>query len=94
MTLNQQQPAIRHSVRKDRAFSDDAYRSALGQKCGVTRLAALDYDGFLAMTGFFDCGGCKPADAKGARRASMGHGILCPDQADPGSVTRRHPQGL
>ena len=66
MTLNKQQLAIIHVAVKDRGFSDDAYRSALAQICGVTSSAELDHDGFLAMMGFFDYCGFKPADAKGA----------------------------
>ncbi len=74
MTLNRQQLAIIHIAVKDRCFSDDEYRSALVQICGVTSSAELDHDGFLAMMGFFDFCGFKPADAKGANygtRAGM-----------------------
>lgn len=66
MTLNKQQLAIIHIAKKDRGFSDGAYRSALAQIAGVTSSAELDHDGFLAMMGFFDYCGFKPADAKGA----------------------------
>jgi hypothetical protein len=66
MSLNKQQLAIIHIAKKDRGFSDDSYRSALAQICGVTSSAELDHDGFLAMMGFFDFCGFKPADAKGA----------------------------
>lgn len=74
MSLNKQQLAIIHIAKKDRGFSDDAYRSALAQICGVTSSVELDHDGFLAMMGFFDFCGFKPADAKGANygaRAGM-----------------------
>ena len=74
MALNRQQLAILHIAKKDRAFSDEAYRSALAQIAGVTSSAELDHDGFLAMMGFFDFCGFKPADAKGANygaRAGM-----------------------
>jgi phage gp16-like protein len=89
MSLNKQQLAIIHIAKKDRGFSDDSYRSALAQICGVTSSAELDHDGFLAMMGFFDFCGFKPADAKGANfgpRPGMA--------ADPGSVERIHPSGL
>ncbi len=70
MKLNRQQLAIIHIAAKDRKFSDEAYGSALAQIAGVTSSAELDHDGFLAMMGFFDFCGFKPADAKGANYGS------------------------
>lgn len=95
MTLNRQQRAIIHIAKTDRAFSDDAYRSALAQICGVTISAELDHDGFLAMMGFFDFCGLPACECQGRElRATPGHGVLCPDRADPGPVGRIHPSGL
>jgi hypothetical protein len=66
MALTNSQKAILHVAKAKLGISDETYRTALVQVCGVTRSTELDREGFEALMGLFEYLGFKPTEAKGA----------------------------
>ena len=67
MSLTRPQTAILHVAKAKLALDDETYRQVLVRVAGVTSSKDLDNAGFLAIMGFFDYAGFRPA-GKGAPR--------------------------